>query len=225
MMCAQPLPQPNPYLARIIVWLARPVFKVYFRLECIGCESVREYAQRERPLMLVFNHSSNLDMPIIAVCIGQLASRLSLPGKREVFDNWKTGWFMRLLGGFPLDRQRLDLEATRTLVHCLNAGRIVALAPEGTRSQTGEVFPFRSGFVKLAMRTRAVVLPVGIQGAYQALPRRAIFPRPRKIVVRFGNPVDPSTLYSKEVQPQVYDELAEMVRQEVIRLCGQGDGS
>ena len=222
----QTIPRPNPYLAQALAWLLRIVFKGYFRLECEGCESVVEFAQQSQPLILVCNHPSNLDVWAMGACVGtDVMMRVSFPGKRELFDDWKTGWILRALGGFPLDRQILDLSAARTIIRILRSGRSIGLAPEGTRSPTGEVLPFKSGFVKLAIRTNTRVLPVGISGTHEALPKHTIFPRPKKIVVRFGEPIDLSSHYTGETHKETYDELAEMVRQEVIRLCERGNKS
>jgi len=215
----QSIPEPNPHFVRVLEWLLRIVFKIYFRLECEGCGRIVELSRQNQSFIVVLNHSSNLDVWAIGACVGtEVMMRFSVPGKQELFDNWLTGWIMRSVGAFPLDRQTLDLSAARTIIRAIRSGRCIGLAPEGTRSSTGEVLPFKSGFVNLALKTNTCVLPVGIYGTHKALPKHAIFPRPKKIIVRFGEPIDLSSHSSGESHKETYEELAEMVRQEVIRL-------
>jgi len=217
----QRLPQSNPFVLRILVPLGRILFKIYFRLECQGRENAAPFARDGNPFLLVMNHSSNLDAAVIGVCGGvQFTRRISFPGKKALFDNRWTGWLMRALGGIRLDRETLDLSTARTIMLILRSGRGVGVAPEGTRSATGEVLPFKSGFVKLALRLNVPILPAGIQGTHEALPKYATVPRPKKIIVRFGKPIDLSRYVAEDGHAKTENELAEMVRQEIIRLSG-----
>ncbi|NIV39957.1 MAG: 1-acyl-sn-glycerol-3-phosphate acyltransferase, partial [Anaerolineae bacterium] len=96
-----------------------------------------------------------------------------------LFEDPKSGWLMRSLGLFPVDRDILDLSVVRTMFRILRSGRGIGIAPEGTRTLTGEMLPFKSGFVKLALKTDVPIFPVGIQGSFEALPKGAYFPRPK----------------------------------------------
>jgi 1-acyl-sn-glycerol-3-phosphate acyltransferase len=206
---------------RILVPIGRILFRIYFRLECEGRKNAAEFTRGDRPFIMVMNHASNLDAAVIGVCGGvSFISNLSFPGKKSLFDNRLTGWLMRALGGIRLDRETLDLATARMIMRILRSGRGVGVAPEGTRSETGEVLPFKSGFVKLALRMNAPILPIGVQGTHLALPKYAAFPRPKKVVVRFGKPIDLSDHVTEDGIKKTDGELAEMVRQEVIRLAG-----
>jgi 1-acyl-sn-glycerol-3-phosphate acyltransferase len=127
---------------------------------------------------------------------------------------------MRALGFFPVDRDILDLTVVRTMFRILRSGRGIGIAPEGTRSPTGEVQAFKSGFVKLALKTNAPIFPVGIEGAHEALPKGAVIPRPKKIIVRFGELIDLKDYIAGQPETPTDEELAEMIRQEVVRLSG-----
>jgi 1-acyl-sn-glycerol-3-phosphate acyltransferase len=218
----QDIPQPNLLLLRGLMFLLRTIFRLYFRLECEGCTKFKDLAQRGQSLILVSNHSSNLDPPMLGVCAGVESTPIYFPGKREAFNHWLTGWLMRGLGGFPVDRETLDLSAARIIIRLIQSGHIVGIAPEGTRSRTGQVLPFKSGFVKLAIKTRTPVVPAGVSGTYDALPRGSVFPRPKKVTVRFGEPIDLASYASGKIKmtEKDYEDLAEMVRQRVIELCG-----
>lgn len=220
-MNAQRLPEPNRPLLRILVPLGRILFRVYFRLQCEGCDHPAALTHGGKPFIMVMNHASNLDAAVVGVCGGfSFITNLSFPGKKELFDNPLIGWLMRGLGGIRLDRDTLDLSTARTILLILRSGRGVGVAPEGTRSATGEVMPFKSGFVKLALRHNVPVLPVGVQGTHEALPKHAVFPRPKKVIVRFGKPIDLVHVAAENGNEKTNDELAEMVRQEIIRLSG-----
>lgn len=215
------IPQSNRFLIRTVISVLRVLLKAYFRLECVDCERVREVLEMDRPVISVMNHASGLDPIVVGTCAGaDFVSRFRVPGKRELFDNPMTGWLMRALGMFPVDRDILDLAVVRTMFRVLRAGHGIGIAPEGTRSLTGEVLPFKSGFVKLARKIGAPLFPVGIQGAYEAMPKGALIPRPTKIVVRFGELIDLDRYIAEQPEPPTDEELAEMVRQEVIRLSG-----
>jgi len=218
------LPQSNMLLIRSVVFVLRILLKVYFRLECVGCERVREVLRLDRPVISVMNHASNLDPPVVGVCAGaEFVSRFRVPGKRELFDNRLTGWLMRALGMFPVDRDILDLAVVRTMLRVLRAGYGIGIAPEGTRSPTGEMLPFKSGFVKLALKTNAPIFPVGIQGAHEALPKGAIIPRPKKVIVRFGELIDLKSYIAEQPERPTDEDLAEMIRQEIIRLSSSAE--
>jgi 1-acyl-sn-glycerol-3-phosphate acyltransferase len=215
------IPKSNMFLVRLAVFLSRAVFTVYFRLECEGCARVRQVLRLDRPVITVMNHASSLDPLVTAACTGaDFVGHASAPGKRELFESPLTGWLMRALGFFPVDRDILDLTVVRTLFRILRAGRSIGIAPEGTRTLTGEVLPFKSGFVKLALKTDTPIFPVGVQGTHDALPKGSLIPRPKKIIVRFGELIDLKRYIAEQPEEPTEDELAEMIRQEVIRLSG-----
>ena len=220
------LPQSNKRFVRIFVFVLRIFFKPYFRLECVGCEKVRQVLQLDRPVIAVLNHASSIDPAVAGICTGaEFVCRTAAPGKKELFEDPRSGWFMRSLGLFPVDRDILDLSVVRTMFRILRSGRGIGIAPEGTRTLTGEVQPFKSGFVKLALKTDVPIFPVGIQGSFEALPKGAYFPRPKKVIVRFGDLIDLKSYIAEQPERPTDEELAEMVRQEVIRLSGGTGGA
>jgi 1-acyl-sn-glycerol-3-phosphate acyltransferase len=214
------IPQPNLYLLRLLYALFRPLFAVYFRLTFKrDNRSLNELAAHNRPVVIVFNHTSHLDVPLTGLAVGiKLMSRVTLAGKKELLDSWKTRWLMHAMGVIPLKRDMTDTSAARAMLRALRAGRNILLAPEGTRSLDGEVHPFQVGFAWLAHRANAVILPVGIRGANRALPKGLPLPRPRKITVAVGDPIDPQQFLADKADDAAYSDFAEMVRQRVVGL-------
>jgi len=148
----------------------------------------------------------------------RLMHRVTLAGKKELLDSWKTRWLMHVMGVIPLKRDMADTSAARIMLRALLAGRNILLAPEGTRSLDGQVHRFQVGFARLAHKANALILPVGIRGADRALPKGKPFPRPRKITVAVGDPIDPQQFLTDKADEAAYSDFAEMVRQRVVDL-------
>ncbi len=221
------LPLPKRWILLVGRVPAAAFYRLYFRLRCEkDPQQIARVVNRDRPAIIVFNHSSYLDVPAVALCLGMgVMQRVLMPGKKELFQIPVLSWCLRNCGAIPLDRDLRDVRAVRTLLRGIQSGRILLMAPEGTRSPDGHVRPFKSGFVKIAHRAGAVVLPVGIQGAAEALPRGGKFPKPRPLTVRIGSVMDVTARLPPKPTPDDYDALAETIRQRVIALAGKSYSS
>jgi 1-acyl-sn-glycerol-3-phosphate acyltransferase len=158
--------------------------RVWFRLRIEG----REQVPATGPVLLVANHASYLDPPLVGISSGREVNFLAQAGLAGFLP---LRWWMRQVGVTLIDRDAPSKEALRRIADSLTAGEVVGLFPEGTRSADGAVGPFKSGVEFLVRRTGAVVVPIGLDGAHRAFPRRAWLPRPRRITVRFGAPWGP----------------------------------
>lgn len=155
--------------------------RVYFRLRVEG----RHHVPKTGPLLLVANHASYTDPPLVGITAGRWVGFLAQMGLA------KTGfmrWWLQQMGVTLIDRNAPSKDAMRYLADCLVRGDAVGIFPEGTRTADGCVGPFRNGVEFLVRRTGAQVVPIGIDGAYRAFPRGAVVPRPRKLIVRYGEP-------------------------------------
>ena len=211
-MTDQKLPKMNAFILRLLfIFLGIPG-RLYFRVVCDSGSAFRRDPQR--PRLIIFNHSSHLDILILSYCIGyEQSKRVLFVAKQELFKHPLVSQFMRSMGAFPVDRNAMDINAIRTILKVLQLGHHVVLAPEGTRSDTGEIGAFNSTFIKLAQKANALILPMGIQGAFKALPKHHLLPRPYRITARCGEEIDIADYPGKS-----QDELSEMVRQQVIWL-------
>jgi 1-acyl-sn-glycerol-3-phosphate acyltransferase len=115
--------------------------------------------------------------------------RLNYLARKTLFRFGPFGWLIDLVDAIPIDRDGMGLAGLKETLRRLKRGEMVLIFPEGTRSQDGEISPLLPGFVALARRSRAPLLPVGVDGAFEAWPRKAIFPRPATIHVCFGEPI------------------------------------
>lgn len=168
-------------------------------------------------VLLAANHVSNLDNYVLsAVCPRPVAYL----GKRELARG-VVGVFNTAMGMIPVDRGSGDLSALERIADRLEAGDVIALFPEGTRSPTGELFRFRSGLARIAHLAGTPVMPVGLRGTATVWPRgrRPIPRRPARGVleVHFGELVDPPDAPGGRARRQWTDAL----RARVSALSGQ----
>lgn len=163
--------------------LAVLVMRLLFGLHARG----REHVPRTGPVLLVANHSSVLDPPLVA---GMTPRPVSFLAKAELFDLPLFGWFIRRLGAKPLRREGGDPGALRTALRVLQAGRVLLVFPEGTRGEEGVLRSAKPGAGMLAVLSGATVVPVYVTGSGRAWPRGRRLPRPGKVRVTFGTPLE-----------------------------------
>lgn len=197
-------------LYQVLKPLAATLMRVWFRLEIHG----REHVPRQGAVLLVSNHQSLLDPPLVG---GAAPRQLSFLAKAELFRVPLLGPLIRRLGARPVRREGADAQALRTALASLEAGEALLVFPEGTRSDTGRVGETKPGAGLLAVLSGAPVVPVYISGTGRALPRGGVLPRPVKVRVRFG----PALRFETErsgARKERYREAAEQMMYAIRRL-------
>jgi len=150
----------------------------------------REVSLPDGPLIVVSNHLSWLDIPLIGVAIRR--RRISFMAKKEYFHSPVHFFIIRALGSFTVDRSTVDRSAFDLADKALRDGRALGIFPEGTRSRTLQLQKGKLGVAFIALRSNAVILPVGISGTekirqkYQGGKRRLLY-RP-SVRVNIGQP-------------------------------------
>ena len=162
--------------------IAVVIMRLLFRLEAHGTE----HLPATGPVLLVANHSSVLDPPLIG---GSAPRRLTFLAKAELFRVPVFGPLLRRLGAQPLRREGADPSALRAAQRVLRDGGALLVFPEGTRGAEGHLRPAKSGAALLAMQTGVPVVPVYVRGSGGAWPRGRRLPRPAKVMVTFGAPL------------------------------------
>jgi long-chain acyl-CoA synthetase len=151
-------------------------------------------------------------------------------GARDYFFNTPLrGWFFHtFLRVVPFDRTVNPLEGLRIAAAILQAGYPLLIFPEGTRSVTGKLQPFKPGLGLLAIETGVPVVPALIEGTFEALPKGRLLPRRSKIKVTFGEPVKVDMFVSgKQMlddtveRRKLYQQVTEEVRQRIERMMRQ----
>ncbi|MDP6381455.1 MAG: lysophospholipid acyltransferase family protein, partial [Phycisphaerae bacterium] len=144
----------------------------------IGAFGYRAYHRHRLPnmggVLVVSNHQSYLD-PILSA-LG--ATRPFNPMARaSLFRNWAFSWLIRSLFAFPIKRTTGDLGAIREALRRLRQGKIVLVFPEGTRTSDGSIGQIQEGVVAIASRAGVPIVPMVVDGAFEAWPRDRSLPR------------------------------------------------
>jgi cytidylate kinase len=183
--------RPTPVATRLdpLVRLGSAVLRLIVRaIVRLKIEGDLTVIPREGPLIVAANHASSADPVLIGAFLNSAINRpLNWLGKRELVEFPATGWAFRRAGIHPVDRDAADLEAFRTAMRILDAGHVLAVFPEGTRSRDGALQAVREGVGMLALRSGASVLPVAVVDSDLMWPRGRLLPRfGRRVTVRYG---------------------------------------
>jgi len=206
-------------LFRFGVWA---IYRCYFSIKCNGLENL----PRE-PYIIAANHSSHLDTLAIMTVLGDECKRLRvLAAKDYWFSTRFKSWFSgELLKFVPFDRHANFLQGLRISQGVLKQNECLLIYPEGTRSVTGELQPFKPGLGLLAYETGSPIVPAYIDGTYHALPKGSNLPRKSRVRVTFGKPIMPSSGHEIEntdaasgLEQETYRKLADAVRAEIEAL-------
>jgi 1-acyl-sn-glycerol-3-phosphate acyltransferase len=208
-------------LYRATELIAYPLLRGYFRPEVVGGDLV----PRSGALIVAANHLSASDQVLTPISARRQVAYFA---KAEYFD--QPGWrgklrdrMFRELGHIPVDRDdaRAAAGTIVTGVELLAAGKALGIYPEGTRSPDGRLHKFRTGVARLALRSGAPVVPVGLVGTDQVLSPGDKRWHRAHVSVRFGAPLDFSGRPEDERSAAVLREVTELVREAVQRLSGQ----
>jgi 1-acyl-sn-glycerol-3-phosphate acyltransferase len=170
-----------------------PLTRSQIALRVYGLEHLDDV---EGPVIFFSNHASHLDATLIMVSLPDRWQRKTAVGAaRDYFFDvwWRQAFTALVFGGFAVDRAKGGqgaIDKARELVH---DGWSLVLFPEGTRSPDGHLQRFRHGASRLALELGIGVAPIGIVGAYQAMPKGRLWPRPGRppVTMRFGEVLYP----------------------------------
>jgi putative phosphoserine phosphatase / 1-acylglycerol-3-phosphate O-acyltransferase len=169
-----------------------------------------EHLWSHRPAVFIFNHQSGLDMLLICKLLRRDFVGI---GKQELKGNPIFGPLMRLAGTVFVDRFHHDraIEALRPAVDALRRGLSLAIAPEGTRSVTPHVGPFKKGAFHMAMQAGAPIVPIVFRNTLDALPRNSVVVRPTTIEVVVLPPIETRDWHRDELDRHIADIRAQYV--------------
>jgi 1-acyl-sn-glycerol-3-phosphate acyltransferase len=187
----------------------REVVARYYRLSVTGEANV----PRSGPAVLAANHDSLLDIPILVLATPRPVWFMA---KEELFRGAFATWFFHVLGAFPVRRGGRDLAAVKGALEVLRRGRVLGMYPESTR--TPELLPFYPGAAWAALATGAPLIPVGIGGTLESLPRGSKVPRRSRVTIAFGGPIDVPREDDPRARLERARKVTEILRSEVERL-------
>ena len=169
---------------------------------------------KDRPLILMFNHSSFIDPFLFAYCS---------PGKTTgitAVENYKYpifGWMLKKWRAIAIDRK--DTTKAKQSIEqgekALQDNYNVIILPEGTRTTNGKIRKFKKGGFHMAMNIKAPILPIGSKGAYEFKPKNRWYIKPGTITLNIGEIIEP-----EEFELLGINGLTENVRQQLHKLTG-----
>src|SRR5438045_2338048 len=191
-----------------VAWcLFRVVFSAYFRWQVYHPERV----PLRGPVILAANHASFIDPPLVG---SGLKREINYLARESLFRFPVVGAILRAVNSVPVDRDGGGAAGLKAILGRLLDGGGIILFPEGTRTRDGRLQPARSGIGLTVIKSDAPVVPVRVFGTYEAYGRHMRLPRPRRVTVKYGQPMRFEALRaeaktcSKARLKEIYQEIA-----------------
>ncbi len=188
----------------------RTLYATYFRWRVFGAENV----PKTGGVILASNHASFLDPPLVG---SGLRRGINYLARESLFRFPGMGALLRSWSAVPVDRDGGGARGLMMILDRLLAGGAIILFPEGTRTRDGKLQPARSGIGLTVIKSSAPVVPVRVFGTFEAYGRHHKFPRPHRVAVKYGQPMNFENLRAeaktcdktrlKEIYQQVADEI------------------
>ncbi|MEW6732124.1 MAG: lysophospholipid acyltransferase family protein [Acidobacteriota bacterium] len=193
----------------IVVHVVRPLgqifFTLLFRMEFHGLENI----PREGAIILTPNHVTYMDPVLVGIAVKR---RLFFMTWSRLFDIPILSITMRIFGAFPVRLEGHDLSAVRRARAVVRNGKGLVIFPEGGRTTSGKLDPFKMGAFRLAVQLGVPIVPVTINGAYQIWPPKQRLPRlTGKITIHYHPPIPPVSYTKADLKIRT-EEVAQQVR-------------
>jgi 1-acyl-sn-glycerol-3-phosphate acyltransferase len=199
-------------------WLFfRFLYATYFRWRVFNAERV----PCSGPVILASNHASYLDPPLVGAGLQRGCNYLA---RESLFRYPGIGALLHSWQAVPVDRDGGGARGLKAILDRLLAGGVIILFPEGTRTKDGKLQPARSGIGLTVIKSNAPVVPVRVFGTFDAYGRTARFPKPQRVMVKYGQPMDFRALReeaktcSKPRLKEIYQQVADEIMEEIARL-------
>ena len=208
------------------LWVAvRGLARIYFRLRIEGQDRI----PLKGGVLFAANHASYLDIPLLGCGVRR---RLWYMGRRDLFPMPGMKRLFRALGWIPIRSDRLDRQGFESATDLIRSGKAVVIFPEGGRTVTGQLRHGKPGVGIIVAQTRCPVVPVHIDGTFEAMPPGRSWPRPCRVTLRFGEAMEfadiaegSEKIFYHEVSRRVMARIAELGRVEPPPGHGQRERS
>ena len=173
------------------------------------------------PFIIAANHSSYMDHFVLCnIVVPKYDQKLHFLAKKEHFDNFFERMWHIYAGAIPLDRQKGGKKALKWAIHALRSGKIIGIYPEGTRTLNGKIQQAKTGIARLALAAKVPVVPVGIIGNFEVLPKGKIIPNMKRAKVAIGKPIYFED-NSKRITKKLLRQMTAKIMKDIAKLSNQ----
>jgi 1-acyl-sn-glycerol-3-phosphate acyltransferase len=206
----------RPVFTRICRVIIGFLLRVWFRVRVRHAERVPVSGA----FLLCPNHSSYADSVLMGAFSLRILRAMML---KSFYDRFPIGLITGSWGTFPVKDGGVTRETMRLAEEVLRGGHGLLIFPEGGRSRDGKLMPGRPGAMLLAMKMRAPVVPVAIQGVFEAYPPGRSFPRPGRVTLVFGEPITEHLGLAYPADKGKLPELTDLLMDRIRRLMDERD--
>ncbi len=185
-------PPINLLMYRLLKWsIVAPAFYTLLRGKVYGGENV----PRQGAFVVVSNHASDFDPPLLSACLGRPVAFMA---KEELFHVPGLKQIIQLYGAYPVKRGQSDRQAIRDALHFLDQGWATGIFLQGTRTIDGKITDPKLGAILIAAKAQVPILPACLWGTHALLPKGATRPKATPVTVRFAQPLPPPSNTDRE---------------------------
>lgn len=186
-------------LYHLFKWsVVAPMLRFYFQGRVYGMENVPKHG----PVVIVANHASDFDPPLLSCSVRRPVSYMS---KEELFKIPIFGRAIALYGAYPVKRGAADRSALRAAMHQIDQGWAVGIFLSGTRTPDGRIPEAKLGAAMIAAKKQVPLLPVSLWGTHRIMPKGSRLPRFVPVTVRIGQLISPPESTERQVLEETTD--------------------
>ncbi len=194
-----------------------PLLRLMYRPKVIGLENV----PTDTGAIIAPNHQSFLDDFLMPLVIRK--RKVVMMAKADYWEHWYSAWFFKAAGCIPVYRTggSASAESLRDGIAAAQAGKLVGIFPEGTRSPDGRLYRGKTGVARMAVEARVPIIPVAISGTFGAWPYDKRLPKTGRVTITFGKPLSFERHYDSPADRFVLRSITDEVLYEIMLLSGQ----
>ncbi len=191
-----------------------PIAKLWIK-EIRGIENI----PKDRPFIIAANHTSYMDhFGLASLIVPHLNKKLHFLAKKEHFEGMQKFWH-EYAGAIPLDREKGGKEALKWAIQALKEGKIIGIYPEGTRSPDGKIQQGKTGAARLAVAAKVPIIPIGLIGMFDILPKGKLIPKLKRAAINVGSPIYFD--YDENAGDKLLRLMTTKIMKEIAKLSSQ----